>query len=221
MPRRLPREEYRVGWVCALLVELAAALEMLDEEHDPPERHDNDENLYYLGSIAGHNVVVVCLPARRISNNPAAAVTMQTKGTFREIRFGLMVGIGGGVPCAGVDIRLEDVVVSQPDRTFGGVVQYDSGKETLSGFERTGSLNSPPGILLAAVASVRANEFRGKSKLTEHIAKLDKVPKFRRDKAGPDVLFEATYNHEGYTPHLFPAAGGYGARQWNRARCQI
>ena len=51
-------------------------------------------------------------PAGRIGNNPAVAVTMQTKATFREIRFGLMVGIGGGVPCAGVDIRLEDVVVS-------------------------------------------------------------------------------------------------------------
>ncbi|KAF2679909.1 WD domain protein [Lentithecium fluviatile CBS 122367] len=197
MSRRLPREQYTVGWVCALPVELAAALEMLDEEHDLPERYDNDENLYHLGSIAGHNVVVVCLPAGRIGNNPAAAVAMQTKAAFRGIRFGLMVGIGGGVPRAGVDIRLGDVVVSQPDKTFGGVVQYDSGKATLGGFERTGSLNSPPGILLAAVASVQANEFRGKSKLTEHIAKLENVPKFRRDKAGLDILFEATYNHGG------------------------
>ena len=196
MSRRLPREAYTVGWVCALPVELAAALEMLDEDHGPPEYYDNDENLYYLGSITGHNVVIVCLPTGRVGNNPAVAVATQTKATFRGIRFGLMVGIGGGVPSAEVDIRLGDVVVSQPDKTFGGVVQYDSGKATPSGFERTGSLNSPPQILLAAVASVRANNFRGRSKLTEHIAKLHNVPKFQRDKAGLDVLFEATYNHE-------------------------
>jgi hypothetical protein len=32
--RRLRRDEYTVGWVCALPIELAAAQEMLDEEHE-------------------------------------------------------------------------------------------------------------------------------------------------------------------------------------------
>ncbi|KAF2732280.1 TPR repeat protein, partial [Polyplosphaeria fusca] len=198
-PPRLPREEYTVGWVCALPVELAAAQEMLDEEHADLEREsdDNDENLYSLGSIAGHNVAIVCLPAGRIGNNPAAVVAMQMRATFKGIRFGLMVGIGGGVPSAAADIRLGDVVVSQPDKTFGGVVQYDAGKATASGFERTGSLNAPPQVLLGAVAKVRANEFRGKSKVSEHIGKLEYIPKFRRSKTGPDVLFDAGYDHEG------------------------
>jgi nucleoside phosphorylase len=197
--RRLPREEYTVGWVCALPVELAAAQEMLDEEHAEPERDidDNDENLYSLGSIAGHNVAIVCLPAGCIGNNPAAAVATQMRSTFKGIRFGLMVGVGGGVPSATADIRLGDVVVSQPDMTFGGVVQYDSGKATPSGFERTGSLNAPPQVLLGAVAKVRANEFRGKSKVSEHISKLERKPKFQRSEAGPDVLFDAGYDHEG------------------------
>ena len=35
--RRLRREEYTVGWVCAFPVELAAAQEMLDEEHEDLE----------------------------------------------------------------------------------------------------------------------------------------------------------------------------------------
>jgi nucleoside phosphorylase len=199
MSRRLRREEYTIGWVCALPVELAAAQEILDEEHEDLERDisDHDENLYSLGSVAGHNVVLVCLPAGRIGNNPAAAVATQMRATFKRIRFGLMVGIGGGVPSAEVDIRLGDVVVSQPHQTFGGVVQYDLGKATPSGFERTGSLNSPPQMLLGAVARVRANELRGRSKLSEHVSKLDRIPKFQRDKTGPDVLFEATYDHEG------------------------
>ncbi|KAH7374318.1 nucleoside phosphorylase domain-containing protein [Pyrenochaeta sp. MPI-SDFR-AT-0127] len=146
MPQ-VTREQYTVGWVCALPIELAAAQQMLDEEHEDPEGCD-DENLYSLGSIAGHNVVIVCLPAGRVGNNPAAAVAMQMRATFKGIRFGLMVGVGGGVPSAERDIRLGDVVVSRPHKIFGGVVQYDAGKTTPSGFERTGSLNAPPRFCL-------------------------------------------------------------------------
>jgi nucleoside phosphorylase len=192
------RDDYTVGWVCALPIELAAAQEMLDEEHHNLERDpaDNDENLYALGSIGGHNVAIVCLPAGRIGNNPAAAVSTQMRATFKAIRFGLMVGIGGGVPTDEADIRLGDVVVSQPSWGFPGVVQYDVGKATPSGFKRTGSLNSPPSLLLSAVNKVRADELRGRSKLLEHVSKLERIGKFQRVKAGPDVLFEASYDHK-------------------------
>jgi ankyrin repeat protein/nucleoside phosphorylase len=197
--RQLSREDYTVGWICALPVELAAAQEMLDEEHADikPDLGDNDENLYALGSMGGHNVAIVCLPAGRIGNNPAAAVAMQMRATFKGIRFGLLVGIGGGVPSAEADIRLGDVVVSQPHETFSGVVQYDMGKATPNGLKRTGSLNSPPQILLAAVGRVQADQIRGKSKLADHTSKLDRIPSFQRSKTGPDVLFEATYDHVG------------------------
>ncbi|PVH92335.1 kinase-like protein [Periconia macrospinosa] len=199
MSRQLPRNEYTVGWVCALPIEFAAAQEMLDEAHARlhHEPGDNDENMYALGSIGGHNVAIGCLPAGRIGNNPASAVAMQMRATFKGIRFGLMVGIGGGVPSTEVDIRLGDVVVSQPDKTFGGVVQYDAGKATASGFERTGFLNAPPQVLLSAVAKVRAHELRGKSKVSEYMSKLEHIPRFQRSKTGPDVLFDAGYDHEG------------------------
>jgi nucleoside phosphorylase len=101
-----------VGWVCALPIDPAAAQEMLDEEYEDLEHDENDNNLYSLGRIGDHNVVIVCLPAGLIGNNPAAAVATQMKATFRMVRFGLMVGIGGGVPGAEADIRLGDVVVS-------------------------------------------------------------------------------------------------------------
>jgi hypothetical protein len=48
--------------------------------------------------------------------------------TFPSIRFGLMVGIGGGVPSTNEDIRLGDIVISKPTGVLGGVVQYDYGK---------------------------------------------------------------------------------------------
>ncbi|PVH94219.1 TPR repeat protein [Periconia macrospinosa] len=162
MPRQLPRNEYTIGWVCALPVEFAAAQEMLDEEHADLQ-HGPDDNM---------------------------------RATFKGIRFGLMVGIGGGVPSAEADVRLGDVVVSQPDKTFNGVMQYDFGKTTPSGFGRTGALNAPPQTLLGAVAKVRANEMRGRSKVREYIARLDHISGFQRSEAGPDVLFEATYDHE-------------------------
>jgi hypothetical protein len=50
--------------------------------------------------------------------------------TFTGLRLGLKVGIGVGTPSLqrGLDIRLGDVAISRPDQTYGGVVQYDLGK---------------------------------------------------------------------------------------------
>ncbi|RFU75824.1 purine and uridine phosphorylase [Trichoderma arundinaceum] len=191
------REEYHVGWVCALPIELAAAELMLDEEHPQLEQDANDTNLYTLGRIGDHNVVIACLPAGQMGTNCAAAVAMQMKAQFPLLRFGLMVGIGGGVPGEDADIRLGDVVVSWPQRGHGGVVQYDFGKSTPNGFERTGFLNTPPTVLLNAVARVQARYARGRSELPNYLTALQKLPKFQRNKAGTDTLYRADYNHEG------------------------
>ena len=195
--RRLRREDYTVGWVCALPIELAAAQEMLDEEHENLHHDVNDTNIYTLGRIGEHNVVIACLPEGQTGTNSAAAVAVQMKSAFTSIRFGLMVGIGGGVPSEEADIRLGDVVVSRPYKVHGGVVQYDIGKATPSGFERTGILNTPPMILLNAVANLRANHLRGKCRLLEYFSKLDSLPTFAREDAGPDILFNADNNHVG------------------------
>jgi nucleoside phosphorylase len=193
MAPRLRREEYTVGWVCALPIELAAAQEMLDADHETPQCDAHDTNIYTCGRIGEHNVVIACLPEGQTGTNSAAAVAVQMKSTFALTRFGLMVGIGGGVPSEEADIRLGDVVVSKPHKKHGGVVQYDSGKTTPSGFERTGSLNAPPIILLHAIANLQAKHMRERGKLEEYISSL---PKFRREAAGSDSLFKANYNHE-------------------------
>jgi hypothetical protein len=46
MPRQLRHEEYTVGWVCALAVELAAAQEMFDDEHTTPTCNTHNTNIY-------------------------------------------------------------------------------------------------------------------------------------------------------------------------------
>ena len=124
--RAIAKDDYTVGWVCALPSEMAAAKVMLDEIHpDLAEQDPSDHNNYILGKIQNHNVVIACLPAGVYGLTPAATVAKDMLRTFKSIRFGLMVGIGGGAPSSNHDIRLGDIVVSQPSGTSGGVIQYD------------------------------------------------------------------------------------------------
>jgi hypothetical protein len=157
--RSLPIEQYQVSVVCALPDEMSAVIAILDERHTPIIGQDKrDPNNYVLGRIHEHNVVIACLPAGISNTNTAARVARDMLRTFTELRFGLMVGIGGGIPNLqkGLDIRLVDVVISQPDQTYGGVVQYDLVKNLGDGhFERKGFLKPPPTMLLTALATLR------------------------------------------------------------------
>ncbi|QKX57042.1 uncharacterized protein TRUGW13939_04150 [Talaromyces rugulosus] len=194
--RRPSVEDYAVGWICALPIELAAAMEMLDETYDSFE--NGGSSRYNLGRINEHNVVVACLPKGQMGTNSAATVAAELKSSFPAIRFGVLVGIGGGVPSADADIRLGDVVVSLPGKMHGGVIQYDFGKSTPNGLERTGFLNAPPALLLEAVARVQASHIRGQdTQLREYISHFNRVPAFSSANLGQDVLFDANYRHIG------------------------
>jgi hypothetical protein len=106
-----------------------------------------------------------------------------------------MVGIGGGVPRVELDIRLGDVVISQPHMQHGGVVQYDFGKTGPSGFTQTSLLSPPPAILLNALSKLRANYDIGRNNILTHLSLFNHLPKFAYNNAGPDILFESTYEH--------------------------
>ncbi|RDW64329.1 uncharacterized protein DSM5745_09740 [Aspergillus mulundensis] len=125
---RRSHRDYTVGWLCALPIETAASKAMLDRLHPPLPQPGNDHNLYTLGELHGHNVVISCLPSGVYGTTSASIVAVQMLNTFSAIRFSLLVGIGGGVPNGDTDSRLGDVVVSKPTSTYGGVVQYDYGK---------------------------------------------------------------------------------------------
>jgi nucleoside phosphorylase len=99
---------------------MAAAKATLDEIHSGPlEQHPLDRNNYCLGSIRHHNVAIACLPDGVYGTTSAAIVAERMRFSFQSIEFGLMVGIGGGAPSELHDIRLGDVVVSQPWKTSG------------------------------------------------------------------------------------------------------
>ena len=195
--------DYTVGWICALPIEKAVAEVALDVRHDPLSQRRDDINIYSLGSIGAHNVAIACLPAGVTGTISAAVVAIHMRSTFGRIKFSLMVGIGGGVPGVDIDIRLGDVVVSTPDGTFGGVVQYDSGKTVEDGlFIRTGSSNKPPTVLLSAVSSLRAKHLREDVNLATRWCELAlKYPKLGASAiyqgTEHDQLFEAEYDHPG------------------------
>ena len=117
---------------------------MLDEEHPRIRPLRRDPNQYILGRLSDHNVVIASLPPGRIGTASAASVCTHLSRTFPAISLCLMVGIGGGVPSDTQDIRLGDVAVSFPTGNHTGVVEYDMGEQTPSGFMRTGILPPPP-----------------------------------------------------------------------------
>jgi hypothetical protein len=149
---------YTVAWICGCPLEMAAAKNMLDNVHPSLPQPATDHNAYTLGNVTGHNVVVACLPSGIYGTTSAAIVLAHMLPTFPPRRFGLMVGIGGGVPSKNADIHLGDVVVSIPTMSSGGVIQYDYGKTLCDGrLQRTGSLNKPPQYLFTAVSQIRSD----------------------------------------------------------------
>src|SRR5437667_10525639 len=115
----LAHNDYTVGWVCALPKEHTAAIAMLDQKHPDLPKPPNDHNTYTLGCIGKHNIVIACLPKGKVGNNSSATVATRMTSTFPSIKFGLMVGIGGGVP---PKVRLGADVVSRPLDEYTGVV---------------------------------------------------------------------------------------------------
>jgi nucleoside phosphorylase len=201
MEEKHTADDYTVAWVSALPIEMAAAKGMLDQVHpNLYEQTAADHNTYLLGQIQGHNVVIACLPAGVYGTISAATVAKDLVRTFKSVRFALMVGIGGAAPSTRHDIRLGDVVVSQPTGTTGGVIQYDRGKTgPEERFERTGSLNMPPQTLLTALARLQTEHITGDSAIPEilkgAIAKYPKMKAFTYRGESSDCLFRAEYEH--------------------------
>lgn len=117
---KLAHDAYTVGWVCVLPSELNASRVLLDEEHEPLPQTEKDDNSYLFGRMGKHNVVIAFSGSCTYGTNAAAQTATNMVRTFRNIRFGLMVGVGGGAPRRPdpkdplKDIRLGDIAISIP-----------------------------------------------------------------------------------------------------------
>ncbi|KAK2812771.1 hypothetical protein FQN50_001100 [Emmonsiellopsis sp. PD_5] len=201
----IARSNFTVAWVCALGIEMKASVAMLDEIYPRPPQDQGDSNTYTLGRVGNHNVVVACLPKGKPGTEPAAAVATNLTRSFPNIRFGLMVGVGGGAPGKpnkdpAKDIRLGDVVVSCPTGGQNGVIQYDFGKTMKHGkFHQTGSLNQPPEILLTAASALHSTNTTTDSQIAERVREMLKsnprMQEFCYQGPEKDQLFCEDYEH--------------------------
>ncbi|KAM0340546.1 hypothetical protein ACHAPQ_001072 [Fusarium lateritium] len=195
-------EKYTIGWICALTTEFVAARALFDEKHDQLESSAcNDNNHYALGRIGKHNVVMAVLPKSEYGTTTAATVARDMLRSFPNLRFGLMVGIGGGAPSAKHDIRLGDVIVSTRGKGRGGVFQYDYGKAIQDhSFVATGSLNQSPQLLSTAVSALEAEyELEGQHLSSQVDKALEQRQHLRKKYSRPppdsDKLYQSNFVH--------------------------
>ncbi|KID60063.1 Pfs, NACHT and Ankyrin domain protein, partial [Metarhizium brunneum ARSEF 3297] len=202
-------DSYAVAWIAALPIERAAAEAMLDEEHAAPTgftRHQTDPNVYTWGRVGEHNIVIASLAAGVYGTTSAATTASSLLASLPSIRVGLLVGIGGGIarPDEDRDIRLGDIVVSEPDGIMGGVCQYDLIKaKSGDKRQRKGFLGRPPTVLLNALASIQAGHERKDAKVPFYLQEmLEKNPKMgKRSKQNPGYAHQGSDND-----HLFKAS---------------
>ncbi|KAI9376192.1 nucleoside phosphorylase domain-containing protein [Aspergillus egyptiacus] len=190
---QLTHHSYTIGWLAPLAPSITAARQMLDEEHPPLPTAHGDENTYILGRIGVHNIVIACI------SNPglysASLTTCSMLSTFANIRFVLLVGVGVGAgappppppppshqpsyPLGGRtgehDIRLGDVVVSQPEGAHGGVLDIGAGRWEENEEERfvvESHLNKPPRVLLNAAERLRSDHAIGMGEMGAYIRRV-------------------------------------------------
>ncbi|KAL7950663.1 hypothetical protein V8C42DRAFT_350479 [Trichoderma barbatum] len=187
--------DYTIGWICALHIEMAAARAMLDCVHKPLPMDAKDSNAYVLGHIGPHNIVMACLPVNQYGTNNAANVASNMNRSFPSIRVRLMVGIGGGVPSSNYDVRLGDVVVGCR------VMQYDMGKIVGDGkMVRTAMPRITPPDHSTHVSILRAIHEMKPTRVPYILQEMhDKYPgmtKYTYPTSSPDRLFRAAYDHD-------------------------
>lgn len=201
-------KDYTVGWICAITTEYVAAQAFLDELHgDPDYLSPNNKNDYTLGRIGRHNVVISVLPLGSYGSASAAQVAESMLHSFPNVRIGLLVGIGGGVPSP-YDIRLGDIVVSIPFNGKSGVIQYDFGK-TIQGqsFQPTGFLDQPPTVLRAAVSGLDSKYIADGHRLKEAVETiLEEKPRLRKRYKKPEPASDRLY--QSHVVHPSEASAG-------------
>lgn len=207
-------DSYNIGWIAALPIERAAATAVLDYRHEEPndfKQHPTDPNSYTWGQIGKHNIVIASLPAGIYGTISAATTVTSLLTSLPQIRIGLLVGIAGGIarPHKAQDIRLGDVVVSQPKGESGGVIQYDLGKAKAGGkWELRDSLNRLPPVLLQALSSLQEEHEINPSKIPDILHDMWRAyPQMAKSKGyNPgyvhqglenDRLFKSAHNHIG------------------------
>ncbi|RAH76927.1 hypothetical protein BO86DRAFT_235955 [Aspergillus japonicus CBS 114.51] len=188
---------YTVGIICGLRHELMAVRVLFDEVFESVTVTAGDPNQYVLGRIAEHNVIGVCLQHGSDGTVSALTSVNYMKCSFPRIRFCLLVGMGAGTPCDAHDIRLGDVVVSDPRSAYSGVLPYDIAQTPESGpFRLNGSLLPPPTDLTEAISALELNPEPATASVDRHLRQIELLKlQYQHPDPEPDRLFHGFYPH--------------------------
>ncbi|KAM0096299.1 hypothetical protein ACP6JD_000059 [Aspergillus fumigatus] len=190
-----------VAIICALPREVHAVKALLDETYsrfcNGHVKHSRDVNVYTLGRMGKHNIVVCALP--RMGKVNAAVAATNLRFSFPNIRLALLVGICGGVPFpsgGAPEIFLGDVLISD------SMIEYDVGRQRAGGFHRTSQvkerLGGPETLLSLLTSSEVYSAFEGQlNKHLEDMQALDK--KWLCPGISRDVIFEESNQHRNRT----------------------
>lgn len=200
-PLRHDLKDYTIGWICATSTEHNVSRALLDDVHEEPEHIDQLPNAdtYTFGQIGRHNVIIstAACPRNLFELSDAAEITRIILHRFRNIKFCLLVGIGGGAPSPEHDIRLGDVIVgySSAERE-GSVIQYTT--RHIEKFAQLGVLNQPPAVLRAAINRHRSRYEKERRILKAAIADTLKTHYFQErgyERPTTDRLYRSDFVH--------------------------
>ncbi|KAK6361770.1 hypothetical protein TWF730_005484 [Orbilia blumenaviensis] len=190
-----PRDSFEICIICALPLE-ANSVKALFESDDggvgSVGKAAGDTNSYSTGKIGNHNVVLVHM--HDMGKVPAAAVAVNVKKSFENIRLALVVGICGGVPGKGPDgVMLGDVIVGKQ------VVHYDFGREYETGFVMKDGPEDGLGRQVAEIRGFIRKLEAGKEALGEKLAEYltPVLQSWNPEKLSSleDILYPSDYWH--------------------------
>lgn len=169
-----------IGVVTAIPVEWAALQLMLDDPE--PIEVDGDSGRYLTGTmpsrVAGRPHRIVAVRQVIDGNRSAAAVSTRLATSFPGLRDLVMCGIAGGIPTAGHDVKLGDVVSATH-----GVIDYDHVRSEAAGDRIRRSLEGLSKRFLGADGNLDADERLGRSTWHQALARPGVPPQFRHPAA--------------------------------------
>jgi nucleoside phosphorylase len=199
------RDDIEVAIICALPREVNAVEALLDETYsrlcNGHMKDYRDVNVYTIGRMGKHNIVVCPLPHMGKVNAAVAATNLRF--SFPNIRLALLVGICGGVPVpsgGAPEIFLGDVLISD------SMIEYDVGRQHAGGFHRTSRvrerLGGPSQEIRTLLSSLASREVYSafEEQLNKHLEDIQALnkkwlcPGFSRD-----VIFEESNLHRNGT----------------------
>ncbi|OJJ06694.1 hypothetical protein ASPVEDRAFT_46051 [Aspergillus versicolor CBS 583.65] len=208
-PGTPPNTSFTIGWICLRSLDTLPSREMLDQTYgrNPITQRRDDKNAYNLGRIGRNNIVMAVLPADKPGRKPSMAMAAQIaadmKATFPNLKHGVLVTTGSGIPSERQDVRLGDVVVGTPDRNFRGVVRFeDVGAEGVVNQVKMGTSTQYSGLLVNVSNLLAADRKLGKvCKFHEILLALFRhwYPERKEEHlyqgSSNDRLFDAGYKH--------------------------